>query len=259
MSRRASDNEYRLTQALITAVYILLVSALTIATASASDDVRTSTSQHFAAGVDSGSSDSVTTEDSFLALESTGERTRPSAANSSAPGAPETARALAGDFWIYDADVILFGDDDRDGFYYGIDLLFDADTIYASAPVYAVLYLSLEGGPWNEYTATEDFRINGASADDEYVVVAELQSGYPTGDYDLLIELFDATTGEFLADFGPESSSALSFLALEDFNRDAPVFDRPVTVSTGRGGGGAAGFLMLGLLGFAAAARARRG
>ncbi len=259
MSRRASDKEYRLTQALITAVCVLLLGALTVATASASEEVRTSTSQHFVAGVEPDSSDPLTTEDSFAALESGGARSRPADAAKSTPGTPEVARALAGDFWIYDADVVLFGDDDRDGYYYGIDLLFDADTIYASAPVYAVLYLSLNGGPWNEYTATEDFWINGSSADDEYVVVTELQSGYPTGDYDILIELFDANTGEFLADFGPESSSALSFLALEDFNRDAPVFDRPVTVSRGRGGGGAAGLLMLGVLGIAAARRVRRG
>ena len=258
MSRRASDNEYRLTQALITAVYILLISALAIATASANDDVRTSTSRHYVDGSQAGSSDPLMTEDSFAALQTEGQRSRPADADKSTPDEPAVARALAGDFWFYDADVILFGDDDRDGYYYGIDLLFDADTIYASAPVYAVLYLSLNGGPWNEYTATEDFRINGSSADDEYVVVTELQSGYPTGDYDILIELYDADTGEFLADFGPESSSALSFLALEDFNRDAPTFDRPVTVSSGRGGGGAAGLLTLGLLGIAAARRLRR-
>lgn len=256
MSRRASDNEYRLTQAVITAVYILLISTLAIATARADDEIRTSVSEQFVSG--SEGDGTVTTADTFDGLETTGERTRPSAKAASASGQPAVARSLAGDFWIYDADVILFGDDDRDGYFYGIDLLFDADTIYSSAPVYAVLYLSLNGGPWNEYTATENFRINGSSADDEYVVVTELQSGYPTGDYDILIELFDAETGEFLADYGPESDSALSFLALEDFNRDAPVFDRPVTVSTGRGGGGAAGFLTLALLGLLAAARTRR-
>ena len=258
MSRRASDNEYRLTQAVITAVYILLISALTIATARADDDVRASVSEQFVSGGAANSTDPVTTADTFSGLETTGERTRPSAKAAASSDQPAVARSLAGDFWIYDADVILFGDDDRDGYFYGIDLLFDADTIYSSAPVYAVLYLSLNGGPWNEYTATENFRINGSSADDEYVVVTELQSGYPTGDYDILIELFDAETGAFLTDYGPESDSALSFLALEDFNRDAPVFDRPVTVSTGRGGGGAAGFLTLALLGLLAAARVRR-
>ncbi len=243
----------------MTAVYLLLIGALTVATASANEDVRTSTSRHYVEGGQSGATDPVTTEDSFAALRSEGPRTGSVDMKAASPGTPEVARATAGDFWIYDADVLLFGDDDRDGYFFGIDLLFDADTIYSSARVYAVLYLSLDGGPWNEYTATEDFRINGASGDDEYVVVTELQSGYPTGSYDILIELFDANTGEFLADFGPENSSRLSFLALEDFNRDAPVFDRPVTVSSGRGGGGAAGLLLLGVLGTAAVRRLRRG
>ena len=126
----------------------------------------------------------------------------------------------------------------------GIDLLIDADTVWTSADVYAVLYLSLDGGPWNEYAVTEDFRIAGARAEDEYVIVTELQSGYPSGDYDLLIELFSTDSGEFLADFGPEANSDLGFLPLEDFNRDAPAFDTPVTVSR-RSGGGSTGCVRL--------------
>jgi hypothetical protein len=142
------------------------------------------------------------------------------------------------DFWIYDADVQLFNDDDRDGYFHGIDLLFDADSIYSAAEVYAVVYLSLDFGPWNEYGVTEDFWIFGASGTDEYVLVTELMSGYPTGDYDLLIELFDAVDHSFLTGFGPDETSALSFLPLEDFNRDAPIDDIPVAVS--HGGAGAA-------------------
>jgi len=150
-------------------------------------------------------------------------------------------------FWVYEADVILFADDDDDGHFYGIDLLLDADTIYASADVYAAVYLSLAGGPWNEYAVTEDFTIFGESGTDEYTLVTELMSGYPTGSYDLLIELFDSYDGSYLASFGPENTSSLSTLPLEDFNRDAPAFDQPITVSRG-GGGGSAGiwfFLML--------------
>ena len=59
------------------------------------------------------------------------------------------------------------------------------------------MYLSYEGGPWNEYAETEDFTIFGTSSEDEYVLVSELMSGYPTGSYDILIELFDAYDGAF--------------------------------------------------------------
>ena len=146
------------------------------------------------------------------------------------------------DFWFYDADVLLFNDNDRDGYFHGIDLLFDADTIYDSAEVYAVVYLSLEGGPWNEYAVTEDFLIFGASGDDEYVVVTELMSGYPTGSYDLLIELFDTWDNSFVASFGPVDTSELAFLQLEDAGRDAP---QNTTVIVRESGGGALGWLML--------------
>ncbi|MBT8077025.1 MAG: choice-of-anchor H family protein, partial [Gammaproteobacteria bacterium] len=239
------------------ALFVLLVMASVNAlaeTASANSDTRSSTTLHFKSGGRDSSRNTPTgvkTVDQYNALETGGDRTtRPG----NAPGKAELSAgvnsqsAVSNDFWIYDADVLLFADDDGDGYYYGIDLLFDADTLYSSADVYAAVYLSLDGGPWNEYAVTEDFTIFGTSATDEFVLVTELASGYPTGEYDLLIELFDAFDGAFLASFGPEDTSELAFLPLEDFNRDDPGFDVPVVVSSG-GGGGAAGFLFLGMLG----------
>ena len=155
------------------------------------------------------------------------------------------------DFWFYLADVELYGDNDRDGYYSGIDLLFDVDTYYSAADIYAVAYLSFEGGPWEEYAATEDFTIFGSSSEDEYVIVTDLVAGYPRGDYDILIEVFDAHTSEFLAYFGPDDTSELSYLPLEDMDRDAPVTETRITVNSG--GGGAIDLLMLALLGIAAA------
>ena len=156
------------------------------------------------------------------------------------------ARKTGNDFWFYTADVILFNDDDFDGYYWGIDLLFDADTYYDVADVYAIVYLSFEGGPWNEVVVTESFPIFGATSDDEYVLVTELLSGYPTGDYDILIELIDSFDGAFLAEFGPWDTSELSFLPLEDANRDEPHFDDPVVVV--HGGGGATSWWMISLM-----------
>lgn len=140
------------------------------------------------------------------------------------------------DFWFYAADVLLFNDNDGDGYFHGIDLLFDADTYYDFAEVYAVVYLSLEGGPWNEYASTENFTISGASADDEYVIVTELVAGYPSGSYDLLIELFDTFDGSFVASYGPDDTSELAFLQLEDTDRDVPLGTTTVII-TERGGG----------------------
>jgi len=146
------------------------------------------------------------------------------------------------DFWFYSADVVLFNDHDQDGYYYGIDLLFDADTYYAFAEVYAVVYLSLEGGPWNEFAATENFDIFGASGDDEYAIVTELLFGYPSGSYDILIELFDTFDNSFVASFGPNDTSVLAFLPLEDATRDTP---QATTIIINEHGGGSLGWLTL--------------
>ena len=62
--------------------------------------------------------------------------------------------------------------------------------------------------------------------------------GYPTGSYDVLIELYDTWDGSFVADIGPESTSELGFLPLEDANLDTPVISTtPVVVNRGGGGG----------------------
>jgi hypothetical protein len=232
-------------------MFIVCLLALTVsglALADTTSEPRTSVSRHVTKG---GRDNPVLSSNSTEAYESfvmSGTRSKESTRSGSAkPGSGSAgAQSFDHDFWIFDADVDLFNDDDRDGFYHGIDLLFDVDTIYSAAEVYAVVYLSLDFGPWNEYGVTEDFWIFGASGADEYVLVTELMSGYPTGNYDLLIELFDAANNSFLASFGPDESSALSFLPLEDFNRDAPVDDAPIAVS--HGGGGAADAWTVGIL-----------
>ena len=168
--------------------------------------------------------------------------TRASGQHALSPGLQTGARSTNLDFWIYDASAELYSDLDRDGYYHGIDLSFDADTVYTSADVYAVVYLSYDFGPWNEYSSTDDFTIFGASGDDEYFIATELASGYITGDYDILIELFDAYDGSFVASFGPEDSPELSYLPLEDAGRDTPP---RTTVVVSEGGGGSLGLLGL--------------
>ncbi|NOR37066.1 MAG: hypothetical protein GQ577_09975 [Woeseiaceae bacterium] len=181
-----------------------------------------------------------TSEDEFEALERAGDRVAAKGSLSRSKPVMQTMQAANADFWFYTADIELFNDHDRDGYYHGIDLLFDADTYYAIADVYAVVYLSLDGGPWNEYAATEDFTLFGASSEDDYVIATELLAGYPSGSYDVLVELFDAYDNTFLAYFGPNDTSELAFLPLEDAGRD--VADVPdVTVVNHQHGGGSTG------------------
>ncbi len=195
----------------------------------------------------------IVSEDEFTELE-TGEPRqsgkRVSVHSKAGTSALSTASA---DFWFYTADVVLFGDHDGDGYFQGIDLLFDADTYFSSVDVYAVVYLSYEGGSWNEYAVTENFTIFGASSDDDYVLVTELVEGYPSGSYDILIELFDAYNDAYLAYLGPDDTSELAFLPLEDSYRDAPIV--PDIIIVEEHGGGSLGWLAIFGLGIATIGR----
>lgn len=240
-------------------ITLSVLTAITIYSAAtlAADDVAANrvsiTTQSTKAQRDSGVA-GVVTEEKFTALEVSGERSAGKRTSGQLKSTPQSLLSPNVDFWFYSADVVLFNDQDRDGYYHGIDLLFDADTYYTVAEVYAVVYLSFEGGPWNEYGATENFTIFGSSSEDDYVLVSELLEGYPTGSYDILVELFDAYDDTFLAWIGPEDTSELAFLPLEDANRDAAVVPEVIVVN--RGGGGSLGWLLI--LGLALTAAARR-
>ena len=217
--------------------YVLSAFLLSIAatTVLAQEETRTSTStQYTKAQRDSGEAGK-TSKDEY-------------AGTPSKTGARRSNSTTSSDFWFYSADVLLFNDHDVDGHFHGVDLLFDADTYYQEAEVYAVVYLSLEGGPWNEYSATENFTLFGSSADDEFQIVTELVSGYPTGSYDLLIELFDGYNDDFLASYGPVDTSELAFLPLEDANRDVPYVPPPTTVVVHEHGGSLGWLSLLSLL-----------
>ena len=203
------------------------------------DEARQSTSQQHSHGGRDSLAPRTTTDDRYAPLVTSGERSKPGQEKglSKLSGDSAVAQNIGNDFWFYYVDVQLFNDFDNDGYYHGIDVLFDADTIYEFAEVYAVLYLSYEGGPWNEYAVTDTFEIFGATSDDEYVVVTELKTGYPRGSYDLLIDLYDTYDGQLVATYGPADSSAMTNLPLEDYQRDDPR--RGDTVVVVRDGGGA--------------------
>ncbi len=140
-------------------------------------------------------------------------------------------------FSIFDAQAVMSWDDDDDGFYHRLRVNFDPDVSGDEAWVYARLFLSLEGGPWNHIYTTEVFPINGDASDDAYEVVTRLIDGYPTGYYDVLIELYDADYDLLVVNYGPYEDRDLSVLPLEDSYRDSyEDYD---------GGGGALGTGML--------------
>ena len=179
-------------------------------------------------------------------------------ARSAGPGGPKIASATLGDSYVYTAKTDLFSDRDNDGYYHHLKVTFDADSIFDPARLYAIIYVSADGNAWEELFTTDDFTVHGSSPDDAYEVETDLVSGYSTGLYDVLIELYDAASGTLVDSYGPNESPDFSVRPLEDSYRDGdPPPPDPAPVVTG--GGGAIDWLTLpALLTAAVWARRRR-
>ena len=160
----------------------------------------------------------------------------------------------SGDITIYDASTTLISDFDDDGFYHRFSVDIDVDTLSSTSWVYAELYLSYEGGPWNYYASSDDFHIHGDSELDIYVVETELTEGFPPGYYDIRIELYDAEYGDWLLSYGPYDDDSLGALPLEDSVYDDVYYSNGYTtevIVAGHGGIGLwliAAFSLVGLL-----------
>ena len=167
----------------------------------------------------------------------------------------DSLRATYGDSWIYDATTDLFTDRDGDGYFSYLRVRFDADSIYTRTYVYAEIYISADGTAWEHLYSTQDFAVYGSDPNDDYEIETELVSGYSTALYDVLIELYDAETGELVDEYGPNESPEFSLLPLEDSGRDGFI---PPPPPHDHGGGGAVSWLGLaGLLGTLALRRRR--
>lgn len=145
----------------------------------------------------------------------------------------ETISYSSEEISIFDASTELVSDFDFDGFYHRFSVAIDADTIHNTSYVYAKLYLSYEGGPWNHYATSNAYHIYGDSAQDTFVIETELADGFPTGYYDVRIELYDADYGDWLVSYGPYDNPSLSTLPLEDSYYDDEYIDNDYYIETG--------------------------
>lgn len=122
--------------------------------------------------------------------------------------------------WLYDVAISFNQDYDGDGYHSNFSITFDFDSHHDARLVYAVLYVSSGTGPWVEYAVTSNFTIDGSTSRDAYTIYADLDSGYRTGYYDHLIEIYDAHSNTFLAEFGPADSHVLHNLPIESIPLD---------------------------------------
>lgn len=128
------------------------------------------------------------------------------------------------DFSIYQATAILLEDNDADGYYQTFQISFDADlisySIFDQADVYAELYLSFNGGPWEYYLTTDIFTLYGESSDDQYDIYTILNQGYISGEYDVLIDLYEVGFSDIVASYSGFDTASLAALPLESDEYD---------------------------------------
>ena len=149
------------------------------------------------------------------------------------------------EFWIYESWVTLAHDIDYDGYHSTFSIEFDADTIFTRAPVYAVLYLGKDG-VYESIHVSSEFYIYSEDSTDTFTIESTLVSGYPPGEYDILLELYDADTEMLVAYTDAYDDGALAYLPLESENHEYVVEDTVVIVEEH---GGAWTLLPLCLLG----------
>jgi len=135
-----------------------------------------------------------------------------------------TMSARASYFRIYDTDSILRTDRDGDGYHSEFRIRFDADVSTGDALVYAKLYLRRVGdtGSWQLYHTTGNFWIYGQSGTDDYFVDTTLDDGFPTAEYDVLIDLYETGYSGVVATLDSYDDSALAYLQLEEVGLDVP-------------------------------------
>jgi len=132
-------------------------------------------------------------------------------------------------FSIFSAESELLDDIDGDGFYQTFGVIFDADISTSSnndsALVYADMYLSKDGGPWELYFTTNNFSIFGDSENDAFEVVTNLQSGYAPDHYDVLIDLYEVGYADIVATYSSNNTNALYALPIESSDYDPEYVD----------------------------------
>ncbi|MGX5173609.1 choice-of-anchor H family protein [Aliikangiella sp. IMCC44653] len=132
-------------------------------------------------------------------------------------------------FSFYDAWTVLEVDYDNDGYFSEFTLNFDADFTGGYADVYAVMYLSKDGGPWIHFNTTDVFTIYSNDSTDSYSVFTRLNSEFSTGNYDLLIDLYEVGVSGIAATAEPYDFNGLNNLPLEDRAHETNSDDTLIT------------------------------
>jgi hypothetical protein len=154
------------------------------------------------------------------------------------------AKSFNQEFWIFDAWVEFYSDDDGDWYFNHFSVEFDADTGYSAAEVYARLYLGKDE-VFREYHSTSNFNIFSDNSNDSFVVESELLNGFSSAEYEVLIELYDAYSDELVAVYDGNDDADLYLLSLESKEYETP---QVIVIREHGGSVNLWGFLLLSLL-----------
>lgn len=144
------------------------------------------------------------------------------------------------DFWIFDSFVSFDVDLDADGYYSTITVDFDVDTVYTHAEVYARLYLA-RGDVFEEIHTTSLFLIEGDSSEDTLFVESTFDTGFPSDDYEMLIEIYDGLNDQLVASSDGLTDDDLNLLTIESRSFEAEPADVIIVTESG----GSFSYLML--------------
>lgn len=150
------------------------------------------------------------------------------------------------DYSLFDASTLLLYDEDGDGYHHEFSVTIDVDTLFEHSVIYADLYLSYQGGPWIYYASSNVMDIYSDEYDDTFSIETKLVNGYPTGYYDMKINVYDAQTDQYLLSYDHHNDDSLYAIPLEDSNRDSYYhYESDLVVSHGTGSNDWLGLLML--------------
>lgn len=132
-------------------------------------------------------------------------------------------------FVVYEGYSALIEDKDGDGYYQSFSVTFDVDLVsynpYDEAMIYAELYLSENGGPWEHYYTTGNFVIMGENSADTFEVYSTLGEGFNPSHYDVLIDIYEVNSPVLMASYSSENSNGLYALPLESHYSDLPYIE----------------------------------
>lgn len=136
---------------------------------------------------------------------------------------PNTATVNGTSVAVYDVWFDMLGDTDGDGYYHQFDVNFDLDTLYSHQRVYVIG--KLHGNTSQVLFQTEPYTLNGDSGSDSYQARVLLTDGYPSGQYELSLTVYDADSHAQLLHYDSQDNYRLASLYLEDSSRESAAMD----------------------------------